>query len=592
MGWVMENLKEEVIKNVKEFIGRFDSSSFFSNKEDIIGALDPSLMEDYNELRELANYANQEYFDEIASNYRKKMMSKSNRSQKRNVSNIVGTAVKHFEYGDTLERVYNALLGKRTINNDEEFSFSIYLLEESIKSIDISFEEKRQFVMEEIKNILIESSKNNIGLSIIDCYDESFEIINSRLEDFNIMLRKLYKEYILPFTRTRNNFSIGVAGGRPAVAKKVQRSPKKNVEEIRENEFVSYVIDEKELKEFMDLRLRKLREVALLVLEEKRQLTQSSKSKSKEVKVKSTQIIQFPKGEYQVKDRIKEYVDTASYIVKNNILDISMSELIELIDESGISKSIKNSIIDQYNRQLFVKKLDYILDKIGEDAIYIKQIFSLSDLEEYSVEIYNLSIKINDDEQLIKGVMEVINRYKDFLKSKYSGNNFIIFLNSNIYEKEDGNGKKKLINALKVLREHSRENTNSSSNLFHRLNASDLKIYRYGPSNYKVLHCEVPLCEYNRNLLSLNYGINFDGRIILVLDSFFVHNNEEVMYNDSLSYINGAGINEINYILNLFKEPFTEETLEEAKLLIDMSNKFYEDSKDSVGATNKVKKKK
>ncbi|MBR3523155.1 MAG: hypothetical protein IKN87_00505 [Bacilli bacterium] len=367
--------------------------------------------------------------------------------------------------------------------------------------------------------------------------------------------------------------------------------------EITQEECLDFLISEEVLKQADEIaRIKneqriieeqKIKEEKRLEREREEQIRKSRKKE--EVVIKRT---------YNEMDELyKKIITPGKYTLRKGIDEVmSLEELETILNRlTNIPNDDKQKFINEYLIRVYTRRLNYVM-KISS-KVTLKKIRNILNNEKNNLELFEAfrNILQNDtfeeltDEQIMDSIESVLN--DKYLKETNKTSNFIIFpsndLVSNesnrVFESKSFEDKERVIKGFKnhlitLVYHDINEIRSNKSNAFHELKTEKresytlddkLKGYRFGPRKTKVGLFIISVDKDNQEKLKEIYKTNINANVILVFGLGNVNLEKEFdMYNRIIKFGN-QNKEIILHINDIFANPFTEDTLKEARNLID-----------------------
>lgn len=418
-----------------------------------------------------------------------------------------------------------------------------------------------------IRENIAKSKKANISTPLLDCYNIDGELRDDKLEEFINVLRRL--TLCSTVSLLKNNHAL-------------------NCEVNIENLLIYFDKDDK-YKAYVKAKKQKEKEESL---ERERIRRENAPAKKNIVVSQPTQVKKMGNMGEIIQREIYKYV-TTDLVLKKNILDlISYDEFSAVLERDGtLSKKKINDLLCEY-KELYIEKMIGILNNsLSEKYRVILTRVAVCDNDE-TRDIY-LSLRNaifdsrNNDSLDIDALTAILSRYKVSVKNDKK--NIVMFPSDEIFESnldsvlETTNNNptalRGIAHSLKVLETQDFDKLKTKEKGFHEIKNNSntsfvlgsLKGYRYGAKKTKICLFKVSVCEENKKVLRELYNFDDSMSIFLVFGfgdvSFEV---EKDLYSRAI-YIAESNSEELNRINDLFYTPFTSESLEEAKRIIESS---------------------
>ena len=333
-------------------------------------------------------------------------------------------------------------------------------------------------------------------------------------------------------------------------------------------------------------------------LEEERLKEEKRLAKEKEEqerKNKKKEVVVVKKTYNEMDELYKKIITPGKYTLRKGIDEVmTLEELKVILDKlTRIPAIDKEKFINEYLVRVYTRRLNYVM-KISSKGT-LKKIKNILSNEKNNMELFEAfkSVLQSDefeelsDEQIMDSIEAVLN--DKYLKKTNTMQNFIIFASDNlvseevsrIYDSKCDQNKlpiiKSLQNHLQTLQRHDLNQIKANkSDAFHELMmnhkvytiANSLKGYRYGARKAKIGLCLLSVSQGNQDKLQEIYKQPINN-VILVFGMGNVMTEKE---DDLMNRMKKQGLdmeNEITRISNIFAKSFTDETLAEAKKLIN-----------------------
>lgn len=466
--------------------------------------------------------------------------------------------------------LYSSFSNKNvSITCDDEF----FLLMETCNIVLSNYDEEEaskvsEILIELVRQKIIDSKKNCISTPLLDCYDINGELIEDRFNDF------------------RNTINTFISNN----------GLEKIIEYHLDNNSILWLLDsDNKYRNYCDeLKRKKEEETRLRKIQKKEQY---ERKKSKERILASSEYSGPAKNtifdENEKNREIYKYV-TYELVLKKNILElISYDDFKLVLDrDPKLNKKQIEMYLSEYKELYVENKINTIYNNLPEKYKLILDRIRVCDNEnniEIFTEVKNIIFDSrNEENDLLENIILTLDEYISVDKSDKT--NIILFPSNEVFEenlnsvmnseKFDSNTLKSLLHSLKVLESQSMESLKTKEKSFHEIKDSNsasfiigpLKGYRYGAKKTKICLFQISVCEENKILLKELYNIENVPNILLVFGfGNVICENEKDLY---IRTINTAKNNseELLKIYDIFSTPFTDETLEYAKCIIESSD--------------------